>query len=345
MKINNKEALFMAVNFITVKIFTCSLQSMISIGKNSTWLFFSINTAFTVLMFLIVYALFKRSGGKDMFFVLPPFFRKCAGIFLAGYFLISSALMLDILIRSIIRSFMAESPAVFVAVFFVIAIVFGAKSGLKNNISLAVTVAPVLCFVIVVAVMLLPYGDFSNFFPMLGNNDFYIPALWGFNFFSDFLVFVLIMPYLEEKEKALKVGLSAILITFLTVITVILAITYTIPSEAEFFSPFYYAVTFLSGSRSSVNFVKIFKLCFLLNFFLYFSTAVSFATECLKRGFSLKYEKELIMLFVSLILVILKLDKGDNVITIYNGFMKYAFAVFPLMPILAYGFYKKGKML
>ena len=51
----------MAVNFISVKIFTYSLQSMINFGKNSTWLFFTINTAFTALMFLIVYALYKKA--------------------------------------------------------------------------------------------------------------------------------------------------------------------------------------------------------------------------------------------------------------------------------------------
>ena len=199
MKIKNKEALFMAVNFVSVKIFTYSLQSMINFGKNSTWLFFTINTAFTALMFLIVYALYKKGGERDMFLVLPPFFRKCAGVISAGYFLISSALMLDVLIRGVIRSFMPESPSVFVAVFFITALIFGAKSGLKNNISLAMAISPILSFVIIVAVMLLPYGDFSNFFPILGNNDFYLPAIWGFNFFSDFFAFILIMHYIEEK--------------------------------------------------------------------------------------------------------------------------------------------------
>ncbi len=344
MKIKNKEALFATVNFISVKIFSSALQSMTDIGKNSTWLFFLINASFSAVMFLIIYAFYKKGGERDIFEVLPPFFKKILGIISAFYFIISATLMLDILIRGVIRNFMIESPALFVSVFFIVPVIYGARSGIRNNVALSMIIAPVLSFAVVVGVMLLPYGDTSNFFPLLGNNDFYLKAIYGFNFFSDFYIFILMMPHLEKKEKALKTGLAGILLSFLISLIVILFTTYTIPQNAGFFSPFYYAVTFLSGSRSSVNFVKIFKLCFLLNFFLYFSTAVSFASNCLKKGFSLKYEKVLIPMLTAFILLLLRLDTGEDTINIYNGFMKYAFIIFPIIPALSYIFGKKEKV-
>lgn len=341
MKIKNREALFATVNFTSVKIFTLALQSIINIGKNAAWLFFLINAAFTALMFTVVYFLCKKSGYKDIFSIVPPFFKKVLGIIFAAYFVISSSFMLDILIKSVIKTFMPDSPTPFIAAFFIPAIIYGAMKGIKSNVSLAVIIAPLLSFAIVVFTALLPYADFTNFFPLLGNNDFYIKALWCFNFFSDFYMFILIMPYLENREKALKTGLTAILITTLLSLMLIASSVMTIPQGVKFFSPFYYMVSFLAGSRSAVNFVKILKLIFLLNFLLYFSTAIAFASHSLKKGFSLKYEKEITLSLSLCLLLIAETGFGAILIPFYDGFMKYSFFVFPIVPFVCYLFSKK----
>ncbi len=345
MKIKNREAIFSTVNFVSVKIFTLSLQSMTNISGNAVWLFFTVNTLFSALMFTLIYFFYKKSGYKDIFLCLPPFFRKVLGIILAGYFVVSSALMLDVLIKSVIKTFMPSSPTLFIAVFFIPAIIYAAMKGIKSNVSLALIIAPVLSFVIVVFTVLLPYSDFTNLFPILGSNDFYLKAFWGFNFFSDFLIFVLMMPYLEHREKALKTGLTAIFVTAFLCLLVIFSYVITIPSKVRFFSPFYYMVSFLAGSRSAVNFVKILKLSFLLNFFLYFSTAIAFGAECLKKGFSLKYEKETVPLLALCLLLITEIGFGKNVITVYDEFLKYSFILFPAAFLFVYIFTKKeGKL-
>lgn len=341
MKIKNREALFATVNFTSVKIFTLALQSMINMGENAAWLFFIINAAFTALMFTLVCFLYKKSGHRDIFLILPPFLRKALGVIVAVYFVISASLQLDILIKSVIKTFMPESPALFIAAFFIPAIIYASMKGIKSNVSLAVIIAPLLSFAIAVFTVLLPYSDFTNLFPILGNNDFYFKALWGFNFFSDFLMFILIMPHLENREKALKTGLTAILVTTLLCLTVIFSSLMTIPQGVKFFSPFYYMVSFLAGSRSAVNFVKILKLIFLLNFFLYFSTAIALASDSLKKGFSLKYEKAVTLILSVLLLLITEAGFGKDLISFYDGFMKYSVFVFPTIPLAAYLFSKK----
>ena len=345
MKIKNREALFLTVNFMTVKIFTASLEFILNMGKSAAWLVFSINTAVSIIMFLAIYALYKKSGNKDIFSCLPAFLKKPAGIFAAFYFIISAGLMLDILIKGVIRSFMPESPVLFIAVFFVTAIIFAVRSGIKNVISLSMGITPVLSFVILVSVMLLPNSDFNNLFPILGGYGFYLNASFCLNFFSDFFLFIMMMPYLENKDRTLKTGIMAILITFAVSLLVIISATITIPSEAGFFSPFYYMVSFLSGSRSAVNFVKILKFCFLINFFLYFSTALSFSAESLKRSFSLKYEKELTLLLSSILLLLLTPVGDENVLYLYRLFMKYSFIIFPVLPLLIYIFARKENKL
>ena len=343
MKIKNREAVFLTINFMTVKIFTSSLEIITNTGKSAAWLLFLINTAVSITEFLIIYALYKKSGSREFFSCLPSFLKKAAGVASAFYFIVSASFMLDILIKGVVRSFMPESPRLFISVFFVAAIIFAVKSGIKNVISLSMGITPVLCFVILVFVMLLPYADFNNLFPIFSGNDFYLNGAFFLNFFSDFFLFILMMPYLENREKTLKTGLWAIFISFLISLTVILSATLTVPSEAGFFSPFYYMVSFLSGSRSAVNFVKILKLCFLLNFFLYFATAVSFSAESLKRSFSLKYEKELTLLLSSILLLMLTPVGSSNVIVLYEEFMKYSFIIFPVLPFVIYLFARKEK--
>ncbi len=343
MKIKNREALFLTVNFMTVKIFTSSLEIITNMGKNAAWLLFSINTAVSILMFLVIYALYKKSGSRDIFTCLPSFFKKAAGLLSACYFIVSASLILGILIKGVIRGFMPESPRLFISVFFVAALIFAVKSGIENVISLSVGITPVLSFVILVSVMLLPYSDFTNLFPVFSENNFYLSGIFFLNFFSDFFLFILMMPYLEDREKTLKTGLWAIVITFLISLVVILSSTLTIPHKAGFFSPFYYMVSFLTGSRSAVNFVKILKLCFLLNFFLYFSTAVSFSVESLKRSFSLKYEKELTLLMSSFLLLLLTPIADTDMLLLYEGLMKYSFILFPALPLLIYLFARKEK--
>ena len=343
MKIKNREALFLTVNFVTVKILTASLEIITNIGKSAAWLVFLINTAVSIIMFLAIYTLYKKSGSKDIFLCLPSFLKKAVGVTSAFYFIVSASFMLDILIKGVIRSFMPESPELFISVFFITAIIFAARSGMKNVISLSMGITPVLSFVILLSVMLLPYSDFNNLFPVLAENNFYLSGVLFLNFFSDFFLFILMMPYLENKDKALKTGLTAILISFLISLIIILSSTLTIPYEAGLFSPFYYMASFLSGSRSAVNFVKILKLCFLLNFFLYFATSVSFSAESLKRSFSLKYEKELtILLSLILLLLLNPIGEGD-VLSMYEKFMKYSFVIFPLVPLLVYAFARKEK--
>ena len=158
MKIKNREAVFLTINFMTVKIFTSSLEIITNTGKSAAWLLFLINTAVSITEFLIIYALYKKSGSREIFSCLPSFLKKAAGVFSAVYFLVSASLMLDILIKGVIRSFMPESPELFISFFFITAIIFAARSGLENIISLSMGITPLLCFVILVfVVLLLPF--------------------------------------------------------------------------------------------------------------------------------------------------------------------------------------------
>ena len=73
MKIKNREALFLTVNFITVKVFITALEVMTNMGENSAWLLLTINALFSLLMFLLIYVLYKKCSSKDIFCCLPSF--------------------------------------------------------------------------------------------------------------------------------------------------------------------------------------------------------------------------------------------------------------------------------
>ncbi len=342
MKIKNKTLLFATVNFTTVKIFAFASQSIVSIGKNSAWIVVLLNTLISALSFFIIYSLYNKKGKKDIFNLCNPFFRKIISLLIFSYLIFTAGITLKFLIQGVIRNFMPESPSLFIAAFFIIPVIYGAGRGINSNLSLSLIISPILAFTIIVSIVMLPYYDFTNLFPLLGENNFYIKSLYAFNIFSDFLPFILLMPYLENKEKTLKSGLWAIFISGAICLLVVICQILSIPLEQEVFSPFYYMVTFLSGSRSPINFVKIFKLIFLFNFLLYFSTAVSLAIYSLKKGFSIKYENKLAGACALLVLLIQEaLYEPSVFICIYNEVFKYSFIIFPLMPLLSYAFYKR----
>ncbi len=342
MKIKNKTLLFATVNFVTVKIFTFTSQSIIDAGQNSAWIMVILNTFINAFLFYIIYRLFLRSGKKDIFSIMTPFLRKTFSVLVFSYFIFTAGITLRLLIQGVIRNFMPESPSLFISSFFIIAIIYGATKGINSNLSLSLVIAPLLAFTIIVSVVMLPYYDFTNLFPILGENNFYIKSIYAFNYFSDFLIFILLMPYIENKGNFLKTGLWAIFVSGAVCLLVVLCQILSIPLEKEVFSPFYYMVTFLSGSRSPINFVKIFKLLFLFNFLLYFSTATALATYTLKRGFSIKYEKKLVGVCALLILLTEEVLQGSCVfLDVYTVFYKYSFIIFPLIPLLSYAFTKK----
>lgn len=344
MNIKNRTLLFATVNFVCAKIFTYAPQSFVNSGKNSAWIMVVLNTAFSAFLFYIIFKLFEKSGNKDFLLCLNMPIRKFFTVLIFIYLLFSSAVMLRLLIQGVVKNFMPESPSLFIASFFIIPLLYAADKGINSNLSLSLIISPILAFIIVVAIVMLPYYDFSNLFPLLGKNDFYLKSFYAFNYFSDFIIFILLMPYLENKEKALKTGLGAIFVSGALCLLLVLCQILSIPKEREIFSPFYYIVTFLSGSRSPINFVKILKLIFLFNFLLYFSTSVSLAAFTAKKGFGIKYEEKLTGICAVIILLLEELlNTPSGFLNIYKNVYKYSFFVFPMIPLISYIFAKKRR--
>ncbi len=342
MKITKRQAVFATVNFICAKLFIFAPQRIIDIGKNASWITVIINTLITLTAFLLIYYFYKKSGMKDMFSLMPPFLRATVSFFAALYFIITAALSLNTLIKGVIRSFMSESPSLFIVAFFVVAVFYGAKKGIKANIEISMIFAPLLLIIGAVFIYLIPYFDFTNFFPLLSDNNFYLPSMFGFNFFSDFFIFFFMMPYLDDKKEGLKAGIESVVISSILYFIVVTLDIMTIPYEARFISPYYQMTTFMAGSNGVISVIKMFKLVFLLNFILYLSTAASFASHSLKVGFNLKNSERTAEIVTILILLIEQMKYSDMGISkVYSFVYSYSWIVFPLIPLITYVFFRR----
>ncbi len=347
MKIKKTEAVCFTVNFIAAKLFVSAPGAFINIGKNAAWLSVLINAAAAYLSFLLIYFLYKKSGKREMLSCLPPFLRKIAGIIITFYLTVSSGMSLALLIRGVIRTFMPETPSFLISVLFLISTLYAAKKGILANVRLSVLTAPLLLIIPIVAVALIPHVEITNLFPILGDGDFYLSSLFGFNFFADFIVFYLIMPYFENEKDAFAAGNAVIGISTALSLTVVLLSTLTIPYQANFVSHFYQMLTFMAGSNSVINVIKVFKLVFLINFFLYISGAAAFASHTLEKSFDLKYSESTV--FILSLLIIMTEEISYKTVTqpeAYGKFMSLAFIVFPLTALIAYligGRFKREK--
>lgn len=337
MKIKKTEAVFAAVNFICVKLFITAPQCFINIGKNAAWIAVLINATAAFLAFLAIYGLYVKSGRADLFSVMPKPLRYIAGILIVLYFVLTSGISLALLIRGVIRTFMPKTPSVFISALFAAATIYASSKGVKANIRLSMLFAPLLLIIAAAALSLIPHLDFTNLFPLLGDNNFYLPSLFGFNFFSDFIVFFVMMPYFDNKRDVLLSGGITIGVSALLCMIMVLGDSLTIPYTAKFVSPFYQMLTFMAESNSAVDILKIFKLAFLLNFFLYMSSSAAFAADTLRRAFNLKYAEKTVWILTVLMLLTEEIKYRTMTLPeVYSNIMEWTFLIFPLIPFLGY---------
>lgn len=337
MKLKKTELTAAVVNFMCVKLFISAPGCFNDMAKNAAWIAVVINSAAAFASFFIIYYFYKKSGRRDIFSCLPPWLRKIFGLITALYFIVTSGISLALLIRSVIRSFMPETPSFLISLLFAAAIIYASRKGIEANTRISVLVAPILLIIAAVAVALIPNMEATNLYPLFGSNDFYLVSCFGFNFFSDFIAFYLLAPYLEKKEDALKTGCITLGISTALCLTAVISSTLTMPYEAKFASPFYQMLTFMAGSSGFVSAIKVFKLAFLINFFLYLSSSAAYAVYALEKSFDFKYSNELSWIVTILMITVEEMQfRTLTLPEVYKEIMGKTFIVFPLLPLAAY---------
>lgn len=344
MQIKKSEAIFATVNFLCVKLFITAPQCFVDIGKNAAWISVCINAAAAFSAFFLIYFLYVKSGKRDMFSVMPRWLRAVFGIATALYFIVSSGISTAILIRGVIRTFMPETPSFLLLVAIGAVVIYASAKGVKANIQLSMIIAPLLLLLVTVSLALIPHMEPSNLFPIFGDGNFYLASAFGFNFFSDFIVFYLMVPYMKEKKQALSTGCIILSVTSALALLAVVTDTLTIPYGASFVSPFYQIMTFMAGSNSVISLIKIFKLVFLLNFFLYLSSAMAFAAHTLERSLNLKYPEKTVWFLTLCMLTVAEIQYGNlSLPDVYKAIFSVSFAIFPLIPLGAYIFGRRKK--
>ncbi len=135
----------------------------------------------------------------------------------------------------------------------------------------------------------------------------------------------------------MKTGCIALGISTALCLTAVILSTLVMPCEAKFASPFYQMLTFMAGSSGFVSVIKVLKLAFLINFFLYLSSSAAYAVYALEKSFALKYSKELSWLVTSLMILVEEMQfRTLTLPEVYKEIMEKTFIVFPLLPLTAY---------
>lgn len=345
MQIKKSEAIFAAVNFLCVKLFITAPQCFVDIGKNAAWISVCINAAAAFGAFLLIYFLYVKSGKRDMLSVMPRWMKGFAGMLTALYFVVTAGISTAILIRGVIRTFMPETPAFLLLAAVGAVVIYASSKGVKANIQLSMVITPLILLLVIVSAALIPHMEPSNLFPILGDGNFYLASAFGFNFFSDFIVFYLMVPYMKEKKDVLGAGCITLSVTAALALIAVVTDTLTIPYGARFVSPFYQMMTFMAGSNSVISLIKIFKLIFLLNFFLYLSSAMAFAAHTLEKSLSLKYPEKTVWFLTLCTLTVAEIQYGNLTLPeVYSAVFSAGFVIFPLIPLCAYIFRRRKNL-
>ncbi len=197
--------------------------------NNFLALFFSL--FISILLFIMYYYIFKNIGFKDFVQTFDFIFGKIIGRFIlllyAIYFLFIAMLDTRDIVQFINTFLLDKAPLVFIRLMYLFVIYYVLINGLEVMARVAQILFNVVFFIFVTfSILILASNELhiENFFPMLeyGIKPLVMPTLlMSVSIpFGEFFILMMIFQHLSEKNKLLRVGLIAQLLSGFIIITV-----------------------------------------------------------------------------------------------------------------------------
>ena len=306
----NWEAVALLVNLICTKLFLDFPRTVAEQAGTASWILLLYISLLAFLGFFIISKLYEKFEGKDILDICQESFGQIGKIIIGIILLAFLIFITSIVLREYsedmkIVAFIA-SPISFVNLFFLLTMIVGAYFGIEAIVRFhAVTVPIIVVGSIIIMVGVMPYADYTNVLPILGNgiNEIFIKGFVKVSIYSEILILFLIVPYIKTNKNFKLVGYTSLGIStfFLTLSAYMFLAVRSYPTAIENFLPIYQLSRMINYGRFFQRIESLFLVMWVGAAMLYLSASFYFIVNIFKKMFNLEYYRPLIIPFAIII--------------------------------------------
>ena len=339
--LENKEVTTLLVNIITVKMLFTYPKSMIENAGNAAWIQCVFVSLITIAIYLIVESLYKAAGMRGLVGLAEAAggkpLKMATGLILTVILLLHVSITIRSFPETIKLVLLPLTPIRLVLIIFALTVSSGAFFGFNSIARIHSLFMPIVAFVFVAFLLLLiPYMDINNIFPILskGTLNIFAKGLESVSIYTDVIVLYIMMPFFKNRSQAHKCGLHAIVISAVvcSLIMAAYSLVYPYPASDELLLPLYQMTRLIKMGGFFQRLESVFEFVWSISMMLYASLYLFVICYVWSEAFDIKYSKYLIPPFALILSALAYLPPSvTSLIGIYSA--SRAISVFILIVI------------
>ena len=302
--LGRKELLCVLINLFTVKMLFTYPRNMVILSGNAAWL----QCIFVSLVFLLIYIISiflyekigkiniikacEKTGGKPL--------KIIVGLVISIILFSNISVTTRAFPESIKIVLLPLTPIKIITLVFLIISGIGAYVGVYSISRIHALFIPIAGILMVLfAILLIPYADINNLFPVFGTGtqNIFLYGIESISIFGDLIVLFILIPFFENFKMIKTSGRTAVIISGIvsTVIVLLYNLIYSYPASTEFLFPVYNMTRIIRIGDFFQRLEAFFEFIWSISILLYSSIYIFAICYLWKEIFDLKYYKQLII--------------------------------------------------
>lgn len=344
-----REITTILINVICIKMLLTFPRTIVLSAGSASWIQIIYATLLTLLIYFITMKAYEKAGKQCILDLSQQIGGKWLKAFVGVVLISILGFNMGIVIRSFPESIkevlLQGTNMSLIVIALGIAIGIGAYIGIEALGRINTIFLPIASVVLAIFLALsIPYCHINNLFPILGKGavNVFLKGFQNIVLFSDIIVVNILLPYCKNFESAKKSGYSAILLS--GILSLIIMLIYTLifryPSSTQFIMPTYQISRIVRIGLFFQRLEAFFEFVWSISLYMYGSIYIFIITHLLKKAFNLKYHKPIIFAVTSFIIAVTFIP--SSMIKVfdlagYMGYVVYVIGLFlPLVMALLY---------
>lgn len=340
--LQRKKITSLIINAIVVKMLLTYPRNIVLNSGNAAWIQVLYNIIVVLLIFMLTVVLYKSKrniieaaeicGGKIL--------KIIVGIITGAILTANYIPILRVFPETIQVILLQDVRFDVIMLVFVTASIIGAYMGIESISTIHYLFLPIAGIVMLAFLILLaPYYDLDNLFPILGNGakSIMLNGINSISVFSDIILLNILLPYTKNYGEMKTIGFRSIIIGGAVTVLIMLAYcaVYPYPQSESFILPVYQLTRVIHLSSFFSRFETFLQFIWSILMLLYSSFYLFILSYVWQITFNMKFNKPLIVP-IAICIFGLSASQG-SIIDSSNSFNIFNYIIYPfafLLPII-----------
>ncbi|MGE5550745.1 MAG: GerAB/ArcD/ProY family transporter [Bacteroidota bacterium] len=301
-RLGHRETTLLLAVTISARIFLGFPREMARIGGTASWLVVTFAFLVTLVAFILMDTLLARFPGEDLIGIAQkvagPFSFLTGFIFFASYLAIT-AIVMRLFAETFVIGVLPRTPIGVLTGLLLALLILANYFGIETISRMAMLFTPyILLFVLLVFLLTIPSMRIPNLMPLWGTGFAKIAwKSWAKSLiFAEITLLGFIAPLLREESRRRKIGLSALLVSFLIMVTTVIVFTlvFDYPGTKHLIFPIYHLARQISIAEFFQRVEAIFVFLWFFTATIGLAAVFHGATYTFARTFSLPTHRPLL---------------------------------------------------